>query len=217
VGTYTQMQVSTYMSTSSNSPRPAGARERLIQAAMAVFAREGLHKATTRAIAEEAGVSEVTLFRHFKSKDGLLAAVIANSFKGHAEEGLDETKWEGGLKKGLLHFATTVYSSMLRDEAFIRTMIGEADRQPEHAEKMIDDVVRPVRERFIANLEKARKEGKVRKGLDLELAAETFISMLLGGMLKNSCNCREAQYEPAQYVGMCVDLFVNGIAPASKS
>lgn len=207
-----QMKVSTYMNSSSKPS--AGARERLIQAAMAVFAREGLHKATTRAIAEEAEVSEVTLFRHFKSKDGLLAAVIAESFKGHAEVGLDEAKWEGGLKKGLLHFATTVYSSMLRDEAFIRTMIGEADRQPQHAEKMIDDVVRPVRVRFIANLEKARKDGKVRKGLDLELAAETFISMLLGGMLKNSCNCREAQYEPEQYVGMCVDLFVNGIAPS---
>jgi AcrR family transcriptional regulator len=206
------------MNSSSKSTRPAGARERLIQAAMAVFAREGLHKATTRAIAEEAEVSEVTLFRHFKSKDGLLAAVIAESFRGHAEVGLDEAKWEGGLKKGLLHFATTVYASMLRDEAFIRTMVGEAKRHPDHAQKMIDDVVRPVRVRFIANLEKARKEGKVRKGLDLELAAETFISMLLGGMLKNTC-CRPdgEGYTPEQFVGMCVDLFVNGIAPASRS
>lgn len=207
------------MNSSSKTPRPAGARERLIQAAMVVFAREGLHKATTRAIAEEAEVSEVTLFRHFKSKEGLLQAVIAESFRGHTEVGLDESKWEGGLKKGLMHFAMTVYSSMLRDEAFIRTMIGEAKRHPDHAEKVIFETVKPARVRFIANLEKARKAGQVRKGLDLELAAETFISMLLGGMLKNT-RCKDPDgkgYTPEQFVGMCVDLFVNGVAPASRS
>ena len=39
---------------------------------MKVFAETGTRGATTRRIAQEAGVNEVTLFRHFRSKDDLL-------------------------------------------------------------------------------------------------------------------------------------------------
>jgi AcrR family transcriptional regulator len=203
---------------SGTAPAP-GARERLIEAAMTVFAREGLHKATTRAIAEEAAVSEVTLFRHFKNKDGLLAAVIGQAIRTHAEEGLDDAHWKGNFKKGLLHFGMSLYSNLVRDEDFIRTMVGEAKRHPDHAEKVICDVVKPMRDNFIAKLEAARKDGKIRKGIDLVLAADTFTAMLFGGMLKNTGGggpCA-GDYTPEKFVGMCVDIFAAGIAPVPRS
>lgn len=49
-------------------------------AAARVFAQEGLAGATTRAIAKAAKVNEVTLFRHFGTKDRLIAAVIGKTF-----------------------------------------------------------------------------------------------------------------------------------------
>ena len=52
-------------------------RDRIIEAALLAFARDGLQGATTRTIAQEAGVNEVTLFRHFQNKEGLLAATLA--------------------------------------------------------------------------------------------------------------------------------------------
>lgn len=42
--------------------------QRILDAALRVFASEGFTGATTRRIAEEANVAEVTLFRKFKSK-----------------------------------------------------------------------------------------------------------------------------------------------------
>ena len=54
------------------SERPAPGRERLLDAARRVFELYGSAGATTRRIAEEAGVNEVTLFRHFGSKEALL-------------------------------------------------------------------------------------------------------------------------------------------------
>ncbi|MBA3969301.1 MAG: TetR/AcrR family transcriptional regulator [Gemmatimonadetes bacterium] len=46
--------------------------EAILEAAVRVFAEVGSRGATTRRIAEEAGVNEVTLFRHFGSKETML-------------------------------------------------------------------------------------------------------------------------------------------------
>ena len=51
-------------------------REKLLIAASRVYAEVGFRGATTRRIAEEAGVNEVTLFRLFGSKAQLLAEAI---------------------------------------------------------------------------------------------------------------------------------------------
>src|SRR5262245_48941777 len=51
-------------------------REALLNAAMHVFAETGSRGATTRRIAQQAGVNEVTLFRHFQSKDELIQAAL---------------------------------------------------------------------------------------------------------------------------------------------
>jgi AcrR family transcriptional regulator len=51
-------------------------RERILDAAARVYAKHGFKGATTRLIAIEAGVNEVTLFRTFGSKGALLEAVL---------------------------------------------------------------------------------------------------------------------------------------------
>ena len=47
-------------------------REALLVAALELFAEQGYDATTTAAIARRAGVSEMTLFRHFATKDALL-------------------------------------------------------------------------------------------------------------------------------------------------
>lgn len=54
-------------------------RSRIIEAAARVYAAHGYRGATTRRIAEEAGVNEVTLFRQFGSKSALLDAMVEAS------------------------------------------------------------------------------------------------------------------------------------------
>ncbi len=51
-------------------------RQRLIGAALKLFGQVGYTRASTRLIAETAGVNEVTLFRHFGSKKNLLMACM---------------------------------------------------------------------------------------------------------------------------------------------
>src|SRR5918997_1554468 len=52
-------------------------RERLLAAAVAVFAEQGFQAGTTKAITQRAGVAEGLLFHYFPSKTDLLLAVLA--------------------------------------------------------------------------------------------------------------------------------------------
>jgi AcrR family transcriptional regulator len=59
-------------------------RERLIDAAMRLFAERGYRDASVQAIGEAAGISRGSIFWHFGSKEGLLWAVVQRAF----------TRWE---------------------------------------------------------------------------------------------------------------------------
>jgi AcrR family transcriptional regulator len=54
-------------------------RDRIVSAAREVIARKGKRGATTREIADLAGVNEATLFRHFGNKESLIIAVAKAS------------------------------------------------------------------------------------------------------------------------------------------
>lgn len=55
---------------------PESTRERILEAAIRLFGGTGYVRTATRTIAREAGVNEVTLFRHFGSKQNLLLACL---------------------------------------------------------------------------------------------------------------------------------------------
>jgi AcrR family transcriptional regulator len=62
-----------------HSQFPMPTRQRLIDAALELFTQQGIAETTTKQIAEQAGVNEVTLFRQCGNKQGLLLAVLEES------------------------------------------------------------------------------------------------------------------------------------------
>ena len=51
-------------------------QEKILNAALELFAKEGFRSTSTSKVAKLAGVSEGLIFRHFGNKDGLLDAII---------------------------------------------------------------------------------------------------------------------------------------------
>lgn len=186
---------------------------RLIKAATEVFATEGVAGATTREIARVAEVNEVTLFRHFQSKEQLLAAVVQEMTALQAEALSNQDEWTGVLQIDLLHYAW-IYNNMLEEhEALVRMFIGEAKRHPEAARRVIQEAVQPLREKLIDYLRKAVEQGYVRSDVDLLPAVDIFTGMLLSGMLRSNTVPLQRGYSRDRYVESCVDLFVRGISP----
>src|SRR5437763_15006987 len=58
-------------------------RAAIIKAVQRVFAEKGFDGTTTRELAEEAGVSEALLFKHFPNKEALYSAMRTSCCRGN--------------------------------------------------------------------------------------------------------------------------------------
>ncbi|MBU7586103.1 MAG: TetR/AcrR family transcriptional regulator [Nostoc sp. TH1S01] len=187
-------------------------RTRLITAASQVFASLGVQGATTREIARVAGVNEVTLFRHFASKEQLLKAVIENALALQIEALAHPETWTQNLRVDLRRYAK-LYNTMLEaQEDLIRTFIGEAKRHPEAAKQVIQEAAQPLNEKLVAYLKSGQKNGIVRPEFDPAPAVDMFTGMLLAGMLCRNAKLNKNNYSCDEYIDTCVDIFVRGIS-----
>ncbi|MCC5639076.1 TetR/AcrR family transcriptional regulator [Nostoc sp. CHAB 5844] len=189
-------------------------RTRLIEAASEVFASLGVQGATTREIARVAGVNEVTLFRHFASKEQLLKTVIENALALQIEALAHPETWTQNLSVDLRRYAK-LYNTMLEaHEDLIRTFIGEAKRHPEAAKQVIQEAAQPLSEKLITYLKSCQKNGNVRPEIDPAPAVDMFTGMLLAGMLCRNAKLKKNNYSCDEYIDTCVDIFVRGISLA---
>lgn len=103
--------------------------QRLLKTAKDLFTRQGITQTTTRQIAEVAGVNEVTLFRHFGSKPGLLLAVFDNL---GVFEGIEDLKLDPSLQSStearqkLQAYLLQCFHALVDNPDLVRSVVGEA-------------------------------------------------------------------------------------------
>lgn len=193
---------------------PADTRQRLLDAAARVFARDGLAGATTRAIAEEAGVNEVTLFRHFQTKDRLLDAVVGENFGPAATVAVEAAPaTTDDLRADLLKHAERYHRLLEHNLALVRTMIGEIQHHRREQEKHVfHGIFRPVKAAILARIEAAQAVGELRADLRPTLLADMFGSMIFTGVLRRSAPDNTLEYSASTYLESVVDLVLRGAA-----
>jgi AcrR family transcriptional regulator len=192
-------------------------RDRLLQAAIQVFSTQGYVGATTREIARVADVSEVTLFRHFQSKEQLLSAVAKHITTLRTEIIIDPNNIAYNLHCDILHYAE-IYDNMLEEyEALFRMFIGEAQRHPNEAIDVLQQSFLPLREKLISYLQSCLNRGQLRINLNIPVAVDQFTGMLLSGMIRRHVSLMKREYDHKKYIEECVDLFVRGISKNADS
>jgi AcrR family transcriptional regulator len=184
--------------------------QRILDAALRVFGRDGVSGATTREIARVAKVNEVTLFRYFKNKNELLRQVVMQSSKRYEQVFAGASlETPDDLRRTVRTYAET-YARKLRDnEDFVRTFMGEMTRHLKLCRSLFVESAKPVRQKFIAYLQAAQKAGLIRNDLDPATAADALSGMLLAGALRRPLT--ESIYSSRRYVETCVELFLKGI------
>ena len=105
---------------------PEDTRERILAAARGTISRKGKRGATTREIAEVAGVNEATLFRHFGSKEHLIVAT-AQRYCGVEELRTMLGNVSGNIDDDLLALGRTMMSNMERSRDMIVWSLAEEE------------------------------------------------------------------------------------------
>ena len=150
-------------------------RQRLIDAALALLTQQGITETTTKHIAELAEVNEVTLFRQFGNKQGLVLAVLEESemftrLATALEQNLDRAS-------SLDHRIRTYTQSFLEllDAApeLLRSIVGESSKSPTETKEALGRGIQQVNQQLATAL------GGGKEGLN-DRSVRVLNSLLLG-------------------------------------
>ena len=161
--------------------RDPSARERIVDAAAAVVAAEGVHGATVRRIAGEAGVSTGFITHYFEDKGELMLEVLRRTNARAATRVLRAA----GTGSGLERLRAAVEAVLPFDPARRREwQVWVAVWAQALPGDPLADGYRAgwagLRSIFAELLERAQAEGELRAGIDLTYEAERLVTMLAG-------------------------------------
>lgn len=195
---------------SPNTQAEKSTRIKLIEAATELFSARGYTATTTRAIAESAGLSEVTLFRHFGSKENLLRETM-EEVGGPALAKVLRSQLTGNLQADLLLVAQVMLQVMKEKNDAMRMAICEAGRFPELRE-IVAENPRQLRQVLTGYFEDQIAQDAMRQAHP-EVLAQAFLGMffsytVLQGFLNDSLDPSLSEDQIAREF---VDLFLHGI------
>ena len=152
--------------------------EKILIAATGLIADRGFQGTTTKDIACEAGVSEMSVFRHFGSKKAILQAIMKRySFEYPIENGLrEQLTWE--LEHDLLLLAQMQYTFNLQNEKAILIRFKESKKILEYGIDVKEDPTR-LKKFFVEYFDEMYQKGKVIRA-DNEKLAIHFMSLNFG-------------------------------------
>lgn len=193
-----------------------GAASKVLDAASRLFAERGYQATTTRAIADAAGVNEVTVFRTFGNKQGILRAIgerLAAAQAGHVARGLGGTDVRATLRE----LARQEVANGLAEGALVTRLAFEAGSVAEVAEVFADGPSSNL-DGLAGYLAEAQAAGRLRDDVPARTIAEAFFALtssfvitrtVLGGAVEDP-EVLDAT------VGDLFELFWSGAAPRSE-
>ncbi len=157
------------------------ARQKLVDAAFQLFSSQGVGATTTRQVADLAEVNEVTLFRQFGSKHGLLAAVMTEAeVLSGPDYRIDLTTLEQApLERSLQTVLTQCLGALDRLSELVRSVIGEAGQFSADNSQAMGQRLQTIRD-FIAEYLEALLGPQDALGLPPEEVAGLVMALLLG-------------------------------------
>jgi TetR/AcrR family fatty acid metabolism transcriptional regulator len=182
---------------------------RILEAAVKVFAEQGFFQSTVSQIAREAGVADGTIYLYFKNKDDILVQFFSYKtrqvFARFSEEvdGADNAvdKLRNLIRRHLEEFQNDRNMAIVyRAETHQNSRLVEA--QIKEMSEMYLDIVSEI-------VEQGQEEGVIRRDLYLSLVKR----FILGGVdeVINTWIHADGKYDLVTMANPLVDLFIRGI------
>ena len=203
--------------TSASSPavspnRNADKYERILDAAVAVFAEKGFFTARVSDIADRANVADGTVYLYFKSKEEILMSVINTAFDGFMSLARTELKKVADPAERLRRLAFLHLDAMgsNRNLAVVFQMeLRQSTRfLSEFSHRHMIEYLGLVREAIT----EGQAQGIFRREMSDKYAANCFFGAL--DEMVTSWVLSEHEYKLANVADVVVDIFLNGMRTA---
>lgn len=145
----------------------------ILKAALELFSKHGYSGVSTKQIARESGVNEVTIFRKFETKSNLFQEVISKYAKeGNIIEKLHE-ELKGIVEIDIMIFSIYFYRFLQNNELMYKIQVKQVDEKPMKFTNSLK-----YKNTFVEYLEKAKKNGRFTG--DSEKTAVIILSTIMG-------------------------------------
>lgn len=188
--------------------------DRILDAASRILTEVGFAATTTRRIAEDAGVNEVTLFRRFGSKERLMLAVIHREASRNPAPGLPEQPRDPEAE--LLAWCQTHMARLYAIRHVLGASIGERVQYPDVCARADEHPAR-IHAEITTYLARLREIGLASGDWEPGMAA----AMLMGALFATAIHADHAppgMPPPEEAVRQFVPLLLRaiGVTPCSS-
>ncbi|MCT4508552.1 MAG: TetR/AcrR family transcriptional regulator [Tepidibacter sp.] len=184
-------------------------KEKILQASMNLFVRNGYKKTTTKLIAKEAGVNEVTIFRLFGKKKSIIEEIIkykmsnmnplTSYFKNDVKFNLSEDLY----KSSVLYF-----NSMSKNLPLMLTLLEELGEDFEH---IFSKLPKRVKEAYKSYFDEMYTRGIIIEP-DTEFLALSFSTLIVGlAVTKVMTNKSIIELPTEEFIKKNTEIFARGI------
>ncbi|MBO0777951.1 MAG: TetR/AcrR family transcriptional regulator [Ktedonobacteraceae bacterium] len=186
-------------------------QEAILVAAKALFLRHGYADTTMEMVAAHAGVSIMTLYRHFRGKDVLFEAVIQHLCHQKAQEGR-EMLWQGTPAEVLRRLGQLRLTYLLNPEeiALYQVILGAREHFPEVGRMYYHLNMEKALDRLSVYLQELDRQGALHIP-DSHLSAQLFLTLLQGQIMERArlgVEPAPTSEELAQHIDTCVTFFL---------
>lgn len=163
-------------------------RQKVLDAARALFAERGYEPATIRDIAKGAGMSTGAVFANFQDKAELFEAVLSEDMAKLAVTLKAAAAAEATLRGRLMAALSAGYHGSLEQLPLVQAVVARSWFQPVAAEMRTRAAITPLLSVVTDALQAGVREGELRQDADVRLLSELIYSAFLS-------NYRRAAYD----------------------
>jgi TetR/AcrR family fatty acid metabolism transcriptional regulator len=194
--------------------RTAEKRQRILEAAVKVFARKGYFAARVSDVARQARVADGTIYLYFKGKEDILVSLFDEVMAEHIARGREELATVEGVADRLLVIARHHLRLLggTRDLAVVFQV--ELRQSTKFMERFTAGWLQDYLAIISEVIEQGQAEGSIRPELSRKLATKAFFGAL--DEMVTSWVLSPKDYDLVRQAGAVVDLFLRGSAADSR-
>lgn len=197
--------------------RTLATRNRILSAALTLFSEKGYVGATTREIAMEAGIAELTLFRHFPKKELIMEELLRTRSSLTSLQDVMPQVRKLPLKPALITIANVFLASLRDQKDLNRIFLAEYARYPEQVKAMHCAFTTDLFNTLASFFRELQAQNVLRE-MDALAAAQTFFGIFYAYFISHDLIgfIELPERTEEQNISQYLDVYIHGIVRETR-